>query len=188
MPAATPVRRKARTGSGRRSPGSGRGDAWRVGREHLGDDAAGRLVHRNLLGGAEEGVARQCGERLPELVRRGYVHLAGRPQFAVLGADVLGEVAKRPDEGCGGPLVIGVGELCADPPMITDVQVDAVVFAKPVARGVAGDAEFADVDDDLQGIEFRGTPWAEELVRVDVQAIDGLDLRARGPGQVEGVL
>jgi len=38
-----------------------------------------------------------------------------------------------------------------------------MVFAKPVASARTDNAELTDVDDDLQGIEFRGTARAKEL-------------------------
>ncbi len=79
-------------------------------------------------------------------------------------------------------------DLGADPAVVGEVRVDAVVLAQPVRRAVARGSQPLDVDHHGEGIEPGGQARpAEVLTVVDVQSLDVLDGRARLGGQVEGV-
>ena len=76
-------------------------------------------------------------------------------------------------------VIVGVAELGAGSPVVTDMQVDVVLVAQPVGRMVAVDPQPTDIDDELQRVELGRLARTDKVrFAADMNALDPLDLRA----------
>jgi hypothetical protein len=84
---------------------------------------------------------------------------------------VARHVAQGGEQPVRRALVVGVGQLDADAPVVGEVEVHPVVLAQPVGDPVAGRSQAGDVHDDLQRVQIGGAAGTAEVVpAVDVHA------------------